>query len=188
MIDKDRIFLAPISHRLEGLHEIPRPLNIPSDLNGEKLMLWRIEEIDFTNDYGKAFLTEHHLKEALCTINYFISEFTPSIIKPLRDARSAFKTMSDNFIEVLEPRVIPALKGLSYFTTPPEIPNVKYQKICYEYGRKVQAVKEMNAQGKGRFKNGCDQLSPHFNKLLNDLKEFLEEVLKDYFNYVPDKK
>ena len=185
MIDKDRLAIAQVVHRLEGFIEIPRPPITPRDLNGKKLILWRIKEIDFTNDYGKKTLTEHHLKEALSWVNYYIREFKPPVIKPLRDAKSAFNSMS-HVVEELDYRAIPALNGLDHFTTPPDLPSKKYEEICTEYNKKVQDIKTRFPSGKGRYKRSCDQLSPEFQKLLSDLKEFFEEALKDYFDEIPD--
>ena len=185
MIDKDRLAIAQVVHRLEGFIEIPRPLITPRDLNGKNLIRWRIEEIDFTNDYGKKTLIIHSLKQALWTINYYAREFKPPVIKPIRDAKSAFKSMS-HVVEELDYRALPALRGLSYFTTPSDLPSKKYEEICSEYNKKVQAIKTRFPSGKGRYKQLCDQLTPEFQKLLSDLKEFFEEALKDYFDEIPD--
>ena len=186
MIDKDRLATAQVVHRLEGFNEIPRPSITPRDLNGKKLILWRIEEIAFTNDFGKKTLAEHHLKEALRWVNYYIRKFEPPEITPMRDARSTFNNMSQFVIDDLDFRALPALKGLDYFTIPPNLPSKKYEAICSEYNKKVQFIKTRFPSGKGRYKQSCDQLSPHFQKLLSDLKEFFEDALKDYFNYIPD--
>ena len=184
MIDKDRLAIAQVVHRLEGFIEIPRPPITPRDLNGKNLIPWRIEEIDFTNDYGKKILTIHNLKQALWTINYYAREFEPPVIKPYRDARSAFSIMS-HVVEELNYRALPSLKGLGYFTTPPDLPSKKYEEICSEYNKKVQAIKTRFPSGKGRYKQSCDQLSPEFQKLLSDLKKFFEVALKDYFDDIP---
>ena len=180
MINQNKITTAKVTQRLSGNIDIPRPPVTPKNLMGDTLTQWRTCEIDYTDDFGKVFLTEHHLKKALRNVNCYIRDFIP------KDPRISFKTMSENFLENLDFRTLPAMKGLGYFTIPPGTPAIRYQEICSEYEKKVQVVKEKNAHGKGRFKNGCNQLSPHFKKLLNDLKKFLEDVLIDYFGYIPD--
>ena len=186
MIDQNKIIPIKVAKRLGSPDIFPHPSPPSIGINGFTELDSRIYEIDNTDDYGKAYFTEHHLKQSLWTINYYIRKFEPPEITPMRDARSTFNNMSQFVIDDLDFRALPALKGLDYFTIPPNLPSKKYKEICSEYNKKVQVIKTRFPNGKGRYKQSCDQLSPEFQKLLSDLKEFFEDALKDYFNYIPD--
>jgi len=185
MIDQNKIIPIKVAKRLGSPDIFPHPSPPSIGINGFTELDSRIYEIDNTDDYGKAYFTEHHLKQSLWSINYYIREFKPPIIKPVRDAKSAFNIMS-HVVEELAYRALPALKGLDYFTIPPNLPSKKYEEICSEFNKKVQNIKTMFPPGKGGYKKSCDQLSPYFQKLITDLKVFIEDALKDYFDFIPN--